>query len=382
MRDRFSLRLLEIRMGFRPICQITTMEHRQIIGSVRSHGIFESASLVRSPVLKRGVPTMPRLRIRKSSGKSNVLALCCSAASIAFIFSSFDPAPAGEDLSIVQTAATTLTDVPFPPDAGIGFESELRGVAIEGVPATVQNGMLLNNHEAIKFSLLILQDGSRFLENVDAYTTVFNKQERINGDLSDVQTIEMKVRHEPSFSVYMKWKNGDTGRQVLFNEDYEDKKMVVKLGGLKGRLLPAIKLDPTSSRAMSESRYPVTEAGLLGMVKQMVAYRQTDIKNGHGVTCLRLPNRQWDERDCYCFQYNYDSPEINQTYRKSLVLIDTRYHIPLQVMNYTWTSETDGLTAEQIDELTLIENYSFSRTDFGRELVAEEFSRENPSYRM
>lgn len=325
---------------------------------------------------------MPRLRVRKTSGKSNVLALCISAASLMVIFSSFDPVPAGEDLSVVRTASVTLRDVPIPPDAGISFRADVRELRAELAPAAVQNAMTLDNDAAIKFSLLILQDGSRFLENVDTYTTVFSKRERINGDLSSVQTIEMKVRHEPTFSVYMKWKNGDTGRQVLFNEEYEDKKMVVKLGGLKGRLLPAIKLEPTSPRAMSESRYPVTEAGLLGMVKQIVACRQIDMKRGQGVTCVRLPNQAWDERDCYCFQYDYHSPEFNSTYRKSIILIDTRYHIPLQIVNYTWATEADGLTPEQLDEQTLIEDYSFLRIDFGRELVAEEFSRDNPSYRM
>ena len=118
------------------------------------------------------------------------------------------------------------------------------------------------------------------------------------------------------------------------------------------------------------------------MVKQIVACRQSDLKRGQGVTCVRLPNQVWDERDCYCFQYDYHTPEFHPTYRKSIVLIDTRYHIPLQVVNHTWASETDGLTPEQLDEQTLIEDYSFSRTDFGRELVAEEFSRDNPSYRM
>lgn len=325
---------------------------------------------------------MPCLRVRKSSGKSNVLAVCVSAASLAVIFSSFDPAPAGEDLSIVRPASVVLSDVPIPPDAGISFRADLRELRDELAPVAVQNGMLLDNDEALKFSLLILQDGSRFLENIDTYTTVFSKRERINGDLSNTQTIEMKVRHEPSFSVYMKWKNGDTGRQVLFNEEYEDKKMVVKLGGLKGRLLPAIKLEPTSPRAMSESRYPITQAGLLGMVKQIVACRQNDMKCGEGVTCVRLENQVWDERECYCFQYDYHSPEFSKVYRKSIVLIDTRYHIPLQIANYTWASEADGLTPEQLDEQTLIEDYSFSRIDFGRDLVAEEFSRDNPSYRM
>ena len=206
---------------------------------------------------------MPRLRVRKSSGKRNVLALCISTLSLAVMFSSFDPAPAGEDLSLVRTTSAIVSDVPLPPDAGISFRAGLRELRSELAPVPAQNAMVLNNDEAIKFSLLILQDGARFLENVDTYTTVFRKRERINGDLSGMQTIEMKVRHEPSFSIYMKWKNGDAGRQVLFNEEYEDRKMVVKLGGLRGRLLPAIKLEPNSATAMSESRYPITEAGLL-----------------------------------------------------------------------------------------------------------------------
>ena len=211
---------------------------------------------------------------------------------------------------------------------------------------------------------------------------LFNKQERISGDLSDIQSIDLKVRHQPSFSVYMKWQNGDKGRQLLYNEDYEDKKMVVKLGGLKGRILPGIKLDPHGPEAMAAARYPVTEAGILGMVKQIIVHRQNDLKHGQGVTCVRLPNQVFDERDCYCFRYEYHLPEFNRQYRKSTILIDSRYHIPLNVINHTWAKEAEGLTAEQLDELTLIENYSFSRVDFGRELVAEEFSRENKAYRM
>ena len=54
----------------------------------------------------------------------------------------------------------------------------------------------------------------------------------------------------------------------------------------------------------------------------------------------------------------------------------------MKVVNHTWTDEQEGLTAEQLDENTLIENYSFSSLNFGREFVAEDFSRDNPQYRM
>ena len=325
---------------------------------------------------------MPRRRSSVSPGKPNFFALCLSAASVAVICGSFDPAPAGEDLSFVAMSSRTAADVPLPPDAAAALTSEIARNATAEITPVPLNNMTMDSSDANKFSLLLLQDGARFVGNIDTYTVLFKKQERIGGDLSDLQTIDLKVRHQPSFSVYMKWQNGDKGRQLLYNEDYEDKKMVVKLGGLKGRILPGMKLDPHGQEAMAAARYPVTEAGILGMVKQIISHRQNDLKHGQGVTCVRLPNQVFDERDCYCFQYEYHSNEFNAQYRKSTILIDSRYHIPLTVVNHTWAKDAAGLSPEQLDELTLIENYSFSHVDFGRELVAEEFSRENKTYRM
>ena len=342
---------------------------------------------------------MPKRCSAPSCRGSNTLAIAVCAASMLALYTSFDPVPAGEDLASDQSEAAAekaasfviQDEVPVPPDATVVPNTALQDhdqVTDAAQSAAVQpssaseNVVILNDNEAIQFTTLLLQDGLNYLQSIDKYSTVFTKQERINGDLTDTQIIEMKVQHSPGFGVYMKWKNGDAGRQVLFNEEYEDSQMVVKLGGLKGRLLPAIKLDPRGDRAMSESRYPVTEAGLMGMLKQIVAHRQEDLNRGHGVKCRRLPNQEFDGRNCMCFVYEYESPEIHPTYRKSLILIDNRHHVPLMARNYTWAVETEGLTAEQLDELTLIENYSFTSINFAAELVAEDFSRENRRYRM
>ena len=326
------------------------------------------------------------------------------AASVLALYTSFDPVPAGEDLSddrsavaAEKAAAFVIRDeVPIPPDAtvtpnvastdtpdaGVESSTEDTPTAVVEAPAKNETGVVLDDLEAIKFTTFLLQDGMNYLQSIERYQTVFTKQERINGDLTENQIIEMKVQHTPGFSVYMKWKNGDTGRQVLYNEEYDDGQMVVKLGGLKGRLLPAIKLDPRGERAMSEARYPVTEAGMLGMLKQIVYHRNEDLKRGYGVTCRRLPNQDFDGRTCMCFVYEYESAEIHPTYRKSIILIDNRHHVPVMARNYTWAREADGLTAEQLDELTLIENYSFTSLNFETELLAEDFSRENKRYRM
>jgi len=325
---------------------------------------------------------MLRLSPRTSSGMPNAFALLVSGLSLTIIFGSFDPAPAGEDLtsSIVPPPAPVL--VPLPRDAATAVAvPDGAEPTTAAAPSAAPPGIVMDHSDMLKFSLLLMQDGARYIENVATYSTVFHKQERIQGDLGDVQTIEMKVRHQPAFSIYMKWKNGDTGRQLLYNEEYPDRKMVVKLGGFKGRLLPAIKLEPSSPEAMAQARYPVTEAGVHGMLKQLVHYRQLDIKSGQGVRCVRLANSVCDERECYCFLYEYESPAFNATYRKSLLLLDARYHVPLRVINHTWTN-AEGLSAAELDAQTLIEDYSFTRLDFGRELVVEDFSRDNPAYRM
>ncbi|MCA9013547.1 MAG: DUF1571 domain-containing protein [Planctomycetaceae bacterium] len=328
---------------------------------------------------------MPCNRSAQSSGKSNFLAICASALSIGVIGVNFDPVPAGEDVQVARvtpssTVIENLADVPLPP--GVTPTPPDSRNQTPGIEAPQSGSGNLSHHDAIKFSLLLLKDGARFIENIDSYQVTFDKRERINGDIGELETMDLKVRHSPTFGIYMKWKNGDTGRQLLYNDEYEDKQMVVKLGGLKGRILPALKLDPLGAEAKAGARYPVTEAGLVGMIRQMILHREKDLSHGQGIACIRLANEVFDDRECYCFRYEYSAPEFNPLYRKSIVLMDTRYHVPLKVTSYTWSNNADGMTPEQLDEMTLIEDYAFRKLDMSTKLASEVFSRDNPAYRM
>jgi hypothetical protein len=328
---------------------------------------------------------MPCNRSAQSSGKSNFLAICASALSIGVIGFNFDPVPAGEDVQVARvtpssTVIENLADVPFPP--GVTPTPAEPQNQISRIEAPQSGSGNLTHNDAIKFSLLLLKDGARFIENIDSYQVTFDKRERINGDIGELETMDLKVRHSPAFGIYMKWKNGDTGRQLLYNDEYDDKQMVVKLGGLKGRIFPALKLDPLGAEAKAGARYPVTEAGLVGMIRQMILHREKDLSHGHGIVCVRQANEVFDDRECYCFRYEYSAPEFNPLYRKSIVLMDTRYHVPLKVTSYTWSNNAEGMTSEQLDEMTLIEDYAFRKLDMSTKLASEVFSRENPAYRM
>jgi len=335
---------------------------------------------------------MLRSSSRNPSGRRNFLAACVSVFSAAVLYTSFDPVPAGEDLvDFVAPQPVVIPmqiDVPLPPEAALLDSAEVavtdaqENQAEPAAPAQqAARGSVFSDMETIKFCVLMLQDGARYMENMSDYTAQFHKEERISGDLKKPQSMAIKVQHAPHFAVYMKWLNGERGRQVLYSQEYDDQCMTVKFGGLK-RILPAVKVDPNCSIAKSESRYPITQAGVLGMIKQILAHREEDLKRGHGVTCTRLPNQEFDNHDCFCFLVNYEDQKYSEVYRKSLLLIDTRRHIPLMVRNFTWGTDCEGLSPEELDAATLVENYSFTNIDTSSKLAAKDFSRENPSYRM
>jgi len=335
---------------------------------------------------------MSRTSHTPAAGIPNALAALLTCTSALIIFSCFDPVPAGEDLALAAPAASASaagneTDVPVPPEArhlssGNGSTVATAKIVpeIATEPELTYSGNIGDEHRT--FFLLMLQDGARFLANTREYSAVFHKQERLQGDLTEVQQIDMKIRHTPHFSVYMKWKNGDAGRQALYSAAYEDGRVSVKLGGFKGRLLPAIRLNPSGDEAMAEARHPITEAGLLFLTKRLIDDRRVELKHNHQVTCSRLPNTTVDERPCFQFQFDYPDAAANPEYRKSVIAIDSRYHVPLLVQNWTWTAGTEQISAAELDEQTLVESYSFSALNFGISYADADFSRDNPKYRM
>lgn len=336
---------------------------------------------------------MPRNSSRSLSGRRNFLAATVTLFSVGILYTSFDPLPAGEEFSLRPNVATPYSayasyeeaDVPLPTGITVNPAPDLTlaGSVAEPKPGSsaADSGNVLSSMETIKFCVLLLQDGARYMESLKDYTAHFNKEERIDGDLKAPQTIALKVQHAPHFAVYMNWQNGERGRQVLFSEAYEDGCMVVKFGGMK-RFLPAVRVDPHSSLAKAESRYPITQAGVLGMIRQIQQHRQSDLKRGHGVNCVRLPDQEFDGRPCYRFLIKYEDRKFSEVYRKSIMLIDAERHIPLTVTNFTWATDADGLSEQELDQATLIENYSFTNFATSANLVAQDFSRENPSYRM
>lgn len=236
----------------------------------------------------------------------------------------------------------------------------------------------------LRCNLELLEKGYESFRKVPHYTVNFLRQERIEGNLHEPEEIQLKVRHEP-FSVYMHWESSDRGRELLYVDGEHDGKMMIRLGGIKGRFMPPISLDPSGSIASERSRYPVTQAGILETMKILIRDRKQNLDENDSVRVDFVENRKCNDRDCYYFCIEFLNPAESETYRKSIQFIDREWNIPICLQNFTWPEESEphpGEDAVSLDDATLIEYYSYSNLDTELKLGDADFDRSNPEYRF
>ncbi|MCA9024748.1 MAG: DUF1571 domain-containing protein [Planctomycetaceae bacterium] len=304
--------------------------------------------------------------------RPNALALLIAAGAFTFVHVNVDPTTAGSD----PAGALELSAIdacPPPPPLPESIKS-----ANGSQSAAEQSPNVLTGRWAMLMQSMILEKGMQsFGENPD-YTATLHKQERLGGKLGEVQTVQVKLRHEP-FSVYMKWLTFDKGRELIYIEGENDGKILVQPGGWKGRLTGTLALDPTGHLAMSESRHPPSEAGLVRLAETLLSYNRKNLKTNRGWTCEMHDNQSFQGRDCYLFITTYDSPDVSEIYRKSVQYIDKELSLPIVVKNYTWDSEAD---VAKIDESTLIESYTWTDIRVDQRLANADFDETNSSYRF
>tara|TARA_R110002111_G_scaffold262504_1_gene338863 strand:- start:20543 stop:21529 length:987 start_codon:yes stop_codon:yes gene_type:complete len=325
---------------------------------------------------------MRMLKLRSQNHYSNMLASAIFSVAIGILYFSFDPSPADADPNDMAVVASKPIPIPVIAYKPVNVSEPQQGQKQEsGQQAPQQNGVL-TGRMALLMNMLLLEKGCRYLETVPDYTATFSKQESVGGTLSDNQVITLKCRHKP-FSVYMKWLVGDKGQELLYVDGQNEEKMLVKMGGLKGRLVPTLKLDPNGSLAMQESRYPITKAGIKALAETIIEYRQKDLNENLNTECVMLPNQKYDGKDCYCFIAHFANAKESSTYRKSVIYIDEKTCLPIFVRGFGWPQgDLASSSPEELDERTLIESYSFTDINMKSELATSEFDDSNTDYRF
>ncbi|WP_220490437.1 DUF1571 domain-containing protein [Tautonia rosea] len=114
---------------------------------------------------------------------------------------------------------------------------------------------------------LLMDQGIARLTSIQNYRVTLDRQERVRDSLQPAETVVLNVRTEP-FAVRLEWPDGpNRGREVLYSETECNGMMHIKLG--KTLIpVPPMQLEPSSPLALSNSRHPITEAGLLHILTQ------------------------------------------------------------------------------------------------------------------
>ena len=216
--------------------------------------------------------------------------------------------------------------------------------------------------DALDRTIATLREARERLADVPAYTAVFEKQEVIGGRLKDRQTMDVTLRHEP-FAVHLAWVEGHPGRQLVYEADKRGGNMLVDPGGWRARLTGTLTVPIDGRMALSEARRPVTSVGLAAMAETVLRHRLAERAAADRVTCTLADEGDLvDGRPCLRNVVLHHSPETGGEFRKSVVLIDRQYGLPVLVRTYGWPGE--DLPADELDEHTLIERYAYTGVDF------------------
>jgi hypothetical protein len=161
------------------------------------------------------------------------------------------------------------------------------------------------------------------------------------------------------------------GREVLFVEDRDGGKMLVrKGGGFTGFL--TLRLDPHGAMALSSNRHSITEFGIEPLVTRLIDVGQHDRQYGE-CEVRQLSPTKINDRVCRGIEVRHPIEREYFAYHIARIFWDDAMHVPIHFEMYHWPAEPDG-------KPQLLELYSYRDLKLNVGLQDLDFDHENPAY--
>ncbi len=228
---------------------------------------------------------------------------------------------------------------------------------------------------AKEFLLETLNLLNESFSKIPTYSATFRKQERIQGKLLDEQSFAMKVRQTP-FAVYFKAMVPKSGKEVIFAKGLFDDKVIAHSEGLSRLLVPRLQVPPEHPLIRSESRHPITNAGIGNLIRNLIEYREKDLEEPEAEISLDRwtdqDGRNWLRSVHVHHQHSADRP-----FKRVIVLYDPETRLPLRFTGYDWP---DPNKTGPKDSPVLGEFYAYDDLTLNAPLNALDFDPENPAY--
>jgi hypothetical protein len=218
-------------------------------------------------------------------------------------------------------------------------------------------------------------DGVGNIEKLQDYSATMVKRERINGKVGEPEYMFVKIRHKP-FSVYMYFLGPPDlrGREVIYVEGQHNGNLLAHATGLQGKLLGVLELAPTGLVAMRGNRYPLTEIGILNMVRRLVEVGEQDIKYGECEVKF-FKGAKINNRVCTCIQVVHPVPRRNFLFHLARIFVDDELNVPIRYESYDWPEKPGGPPR-------LLEEYTYLNLKFNNGFTDADFDTRNPSYKF
>lgn len=228
----------------------------------------------------------------------------------------------------------------------------------------------LEGRAACDACLHLFEKGTQLLKSVSDFRGTFFKQERIGGELLDREEVQIKMRHEP-MSVYMRWNYPFTGREVIWEQESNDGKLLIHEYGLRGRLVPLVKIAPDSPLVTAGTLRPIDQAGLWAMADQLRSRR-------HEIELDTVEASMTDDvtiggRPCYRFCFRHPQPREDVQFHMTVVYIDKDWNLPVGCEGYGWPTS-------DCPEPPLECAYFYTDLVFDTGLGELDFDIKNPAY--
>jgi len=227
--------------------------------------------------------------------------------------------------------------------------------AEKNVPATTATAAAVTPAPAkhpLDDLIKLAEDGlDRIRKDVDDYSAILVRRERIKGVLGDYTFLDTKIRNEKKegdeiitpMAVWLKFlKPADVkDREVVWVKGANNGKMWVQESPVLGFRLPPVWIIPDGPLAMAECKYPIYDIGLINLLEKLLEKGHADRDRNHPEECevKLVKGAKIDGRGCTMYTIKHLKQRPEYEFYLAEIFIDDELQIPVRYVAYRFPED-------------------------------------------
>jgi hypothetical protein len=198
-------------------------------------------------------------------------------------------------------------------------------------------------------ALRMIEECEARYESVGDYVCTFSKRERIDGRLTPLHVMFMKVRTRPR-SIYLKFRQPAAGREAIYIAGRNDGKVLAHDVGLGRLIAGTLCLDPNGARAMEDCRHPITEAGIGPLLDTVESRWTAELDAAESLVTFRN-DQPIGDRPCTRIETTHPHRRPEFLFHQVRLYIDRELGLPIRFEAYDWPASPQA-APELVEEYT------------------------------